>query len=348
MIVSQNIETPASEQLFPAVSIIIPTYNRKESLLRTLGSLSRQSYPADRFEVIVVDDGGHDDTAAILRRSFPFTLRYQQQPNRGATEARNHGARVSRGEMLVFMDDDIVPSEDVLESLVNDLASRPGSVCLGALFLPAQLVDGSAFARDVQRRLRQRGDGRYVPFAQCLTGLLATRKADFLCIGMFRDLTGGWPNWDDLEFGHRAHQAGFRFWRSSAATAEHWDYSVIDMETACKRWYRAGRSFPQLFAKHPELESAVGTFRDKGPIAWRQDSPMLIGRKITRLVVWSRPVTWLMKRLIPPLERYAPESRWLRLFYRWIVSGCLFRGYREGLQEAAGLLPEVEGVAGST
>lgn len=336
------------EQDLPTVSVVIPTYNRKESLLRTLDGFSRQSYPADRFEVVVVDDGGHDGTTAILQHPYAFTLRYQQQPNKGATEARNYGARMSQGDVLVFMDDDIVPSENVLESLVNDLASRPRTVCLGALYLPARLVDGSAFARDVQQRLRKREDGRYVPFAQCLTGLLAIRKADFFCIGMFRDLTGGWPNWDDLEFGHRAHQAGFRFWRSSAATAEHWDYSVTDMETACKRWYRAGRSVPQLFAKHPALEGAVGTFRDKGPVNWRQDSPMLIGRKMTRLAVWSRPVTWSMKLLVPPLERYAPESRWLRLFYRWIVSGCLFRGYREGLQEAAGLLPGAERVDGRT
>jgi len=55
-------------RVLPHVSVIIPTYNRKDSLLRTLDSLSRQTYPAECFEVIVVDDGGCDGTEVVARR----------------------------------------------------------------------------------------------------------------------------------------------------------------------------------------------------------------------------------------------------------------------------------------
>src|SRR5262245_46690597 len=60
----------------PTVSIIVPTYNRKDLLGETLDSLAQQTYPSDRFEVIIVDDGSTDGTEAIAAKTFPFTLRY--------------------------------------------------------------------------------------------------------------------------------------------------------------------------------------------------------------------------------------------------------------------------------
>src|SRR5688500_1576779 len=99
------------------VSVIVPTYNRKDSVLRTLGSLSRQTLSTDFYEVIVVDDGSVDETAGIATQEFPFTLRYLSQENRGATKARNHGAVESRGDVLVFIDDDVTVSPQALEAL---------------------------------------------------------------------------------------------------------------------------------------------------------------------------------------------------------------------------------------
>lgn len=56
------------------VSVIIPTYNRRESLQRTLESLAQQTFSTDDFEVIVVDDGSTDSTAQIQQIEWPFTL----------------------------------------------------------------------------------------------------------------------------------------------------------------------------------------------------------------------------------------------------------------------------------
>lgn len=76
-------------------------------------------------------------------------------------------------------------------------------------------------------------------------------------------------------------------------------------------------------------------FRDKGPIAWRQDPPALILRKLTRQVASSRAVMWCMEHAAPLLERRTPEATLLALLYRWIISSYIHSGYRDGLRELA-------------
>jgi glycosyltransferase involved in cell wall biosynthesis len=328
----------------PVVSVIIPSFNRRESLLRTVDSLCRQSYPAECLELIVVDDGSTDDTQSIAREQTPFALRYVRQASAGATEARNHGARVARGKVLVFVDDDITPLPDSIEHLVSDLLSRPETICVGTLRLPARLTDNSVYARYKQSDMRRQADGGFVSFQRCLTGLLAVRRADFLRLGMFCDPTGGWPNWDDFDFGYRAHRQGFHIWRSSLAAAEHWDYALLDVDSACDRWYRAGKSAPRLIEKYPELKNEITVLQDKGTIDWRQDRPAVIGRKLARRIVWSRPAMWVMRRSVRPLERRAPESELLHLLYRWTVSSYIFHGYHDGLREAERPARRVESV----
>lgn len=324
--------SPTDERSLPLVSVIIPTYNRKDSLLRTLDSLSQQTYPAERFEVIVVDDGGEDDLAAVGQIHSPFNLCCLRQSNQGATVARNLGAAHSQGQYLIFIDDDIALEAPTMQVLVNELTSRRQTIVLGTLRLPEGLLNESQFARLGREHDSKPGKEEQVPFQECMTGLLAVTKQDFLDIGMFQDPTGGWPNWDDVDFGYRASQAGFRFWRSEVAVAWHWDYSVANLSTSCNRWYRASTAAPRLFRTHPGLQGQIPMFHDKGPIQWRHDPPRLIARKLARQAASSRPTMWAMERSVPTLERRAPQSRLLTLFYRWIVSGYIFRGYRDGLR----------------
>jgi len=89
----------------PRVSVVIPTYNRRESVGRALDSVLAQQ-PAP-FEVLVVDDGSSDGTEALFAAPPPG-VRYLRQPNRGASSARNHGIREARGEWIAFLDSDDV------------------------------------------------------------------------------------------------------------------------------------------------------------------------------------------------------------------------------------------------
>lgn len=88
----------------PLVSVVIPTYNRVGLLARTIGNMFQQTYA--NFEVIVVDDGSTDGTQAMLNRDYSGRVRVVAQPNSGPAVARNHGARVARGEIIAFQDSD--------------------------------------------------------------------------------------------------------------------------------------------------------------------------------------------------------------------------------------------------
>ncbi len=83
-------------------SVVVPTYNRRERVLRAIASVRAQRF--SDYEVVVVDDGSTDGTAEALA-SFPG-LQVVRQPNRGAAAARNAGARRAAGEYLAFLDSD--------------------------------------------------------------------------------------------------------------------------------------------------------------------------------------------------------------------------------------------------
>ena len=94
---------PMSDARVPRVSIVIAVYNGASTVERALASVFAQTYTD--YEVIVVNDGSTDDTAAVLAR-FGDRIRVLTQANRGLSAARNAGVRVSTGEYVAFLDDD--------------------------------------------------------------------------------------------------------------------------------------------------------------------------------------------------------------------------------------------------
>lgn len=87
----------------PHFSVIIPVYNNAETLGRAIESVLKQDYPA--HEIIVVDDGSTDDSAAVARR-YGAPVKLVQQPNAGVSAARNLGAQTAESEWLAFLDAD--------------------------------------------------------------------------------------------------------------------------------------------------------------------------------------------------------------------------------------------------
>jgi hypothetical protein len=109
----------------PAVSVLVPTYQRREFVCRAVRSVFAQHY--GDWELIVVDDGSTDGTEEALRRFGP-TLRYLWQENRGVSSARNAGLRLARGDIVAFLDSDDRWLPDHLQTVVAMLEQHPEAV----------------------------------------------------------------------------------------------------------------------------------------------------------------------------------------------------------------------------
>jgi len=119
----------------PFLSIVIPTYNRPKQLATCLEACSRLDYPHDRYEVIVVDDGGVEPLDNVINRFHSrLRLKLLRQENAGPAAARNRGASGAGGEFLAFTDDDCVPAPDWLETLAARFVSWPNCAVGGGTF----------------------------------------------------------------------------------------------------------------------------------------------------------------------------------------------------------------------
>lgn len=319
------------------VSVIIPTYNRAVVLQEALAALAQQTISPDKFEVIVVDDGSTDGTPSLAGQQFPFRFRCVRQENQGATVARNHGATLSQAEILVFIDDDVTVSPPTLEALVGTCCGQSKTLVMGALVRCSRETPSvyTSIVLDSPNHAQKNGELVELHFTECNTELLACRRSDFFEIGMLQDPTEGqgWPNWDDVDFGYRAHLHGFRLVQDSRALGEHWDYSIADRNTAFRRWYRASKSAVWLFQKHEHLQSYIPMLVDKTPPAWGHDPPALLARKVARHFSSLRLVLGSMDRITAFLENHYPSPRLLIRLYYWMQGAYMLRGYRDGLRE---------------
>jgi glycosyltransferase involved in cell wall biosynthesis len=102
----------------PKVSVIIPTYNREQFILRALNSVSKQSFTD--YEIIVIDDGSKDNTRQLLG-PYMDKLKYIYQENAGISAARNQGIQEAKGEYIAFLDSDDIWAPEKLEHQVKVL-----------------------------------------------------------------------------------------------------------------------------------------------------------------------------------------------------------------------------------
>jgi glycosyltransferase involved in cell wall biosynthesis len=131
------------------VSFIIPTHNRSASLKKMLQGLEQQSYPTQNFEVIVVADGCKDDPAEVVRNlKTGFQLQLCELPGVGPGGARNTGASVARGKLLIFVDDDMEVCNDFIE---QHLSKHTNENCVVIGYCPLNLESNASLYRKTVR-----------------------------------------------------------------------------------------------------------------------------------------------------------------------------------------------------
>ncbi len=107
-------------------SIIIPTYNRSDVILRSLATWAAQILPTTEFEVIVVDNNSTDNSAQLIQDFITDKLnfRYLLETHKGSTNARHSGARIAKSDILIFCDDDGLFNPECVQEVLNVYAAN--------------------------------------------------------------------------------------------------------------------------------------------------------------------------------------------------------------------------------
>ena len=117
----------------PVISVIIASYNEEKLLPKCLTSLQKQTYSKDKYEIIVVDNGSSDNTAAIAKQFTQNVYYYDEIQGCGA--ARNYGFTKSKGSIIVFMDADSSAESEWLEKIVRYFEDK-SLICIGGSAMP--------------------------------------------------------------------------------------------------------------------------------------------------------------------------------------------------------------------
>lgn len=233
----------------PVLAIVVPTYRRPEGLARLLDALARQTLPPDRWEVVVVDDHGGPDTAAVLDQlvagsSLPARV-IHQATNQGPAAARNVGWRSTTAPFVAFTDDDCVPRPDWLASGLKALeAGADTGVVQGRTVRPAGSEGYSYTCFTVVREVLAPSPW----FEGCN---LFFRRAALEAAGGF-DESIGWFG-EETALGWSVVEAGWQRAWADNATVEH-DLSERPWRWHLRNHYLEG-NIVRIAARHPGIRT---------------------------------------------------------------------------------------------
>lgn len=166
---------------WPAIDVLVPTWDEADHLPRKLANLAALDYPANRLTVWVVDGGSRDGTAAIARACAP-ACRVLVSPQRGKAAQLNAGLREGTAPLVLVTDADSTLPRDALRALARAMAARPDLGAVGTSVVPAHAHPIERAHWAIQNRLRaaeaRAGHG----------GLLVAP-----CYLFRRTLVDGWP-----------------------------------------------------------------------------------------------------------------------------------------------------------
>ncbi|NJL49313.1 MAG: glycosyltransferase [Leptolyngbyaceae cyanobacterium SM2_5_2] len=211
----------------PFVSVIIPVYNDSVRLRLCLEALAQQTYGANHYEVIVVDNGSdiEQKTEALVAEFSPVV--YAQESAPGSYAARNKGIALAKGEFLAFTDSDCIPDQNWLEKGVKHLIDNPDcGMVAGRIDVfnknpdqptPVELYEQVVFGFPQERILRD--------YQSAVTANILTRKSVIDNVGSFKaNLKSG----GDGEWSRRVHAAGYGQLYAEDALVNHPARSTID------------------------------------------------------------------------------------------------------------------------
>lgn len=231
------------------LSVIIPTYNRKDKLAKCLRALLAQTYPAEDFEIVVADDGSTDGTEGWVAGFIAGDLeriRYFRQGNKGPAAARNLGVKNARGSIVLFLGDDIIAEPGLVEKHALWHAENPGG--------NNALLGYVTWARDLritpfmkwlehggpQFAYHELTDGAEADPAKFFYTCNLSLKRDFLLNNGLFDEDFSAAAYEDIELGLRLKKKGLKLRYSEAAMG--WHDHATSLKAACRRMRMVGEA----------------------------------------------------------------------------------------------------------
>jgi GT2 family glycosyltransferase len=321
-------------------SIIVPTFRRPDALLKTLTALLALDYPAGRFEVVVVDDGADGGTARIVEQlgDRDILLRLESQRQRGAASARNRGARIASGELLLFCDDDMIAPPGLLREHLACHERHPTAAVAGCFEFAPELVETlmlTPFGRYrmslEQRFLEEAQDDPLEDNPSCVqmrllsAANLSMGKELFWSIGGFDEdfpLAGA----EDQDLSIRARAAGVVLLLETRMCCIHNDQH-LSLRAYCNREERSASTVAVLARKHPAVVGNLAYARANRPID-ASDPLGLVTKKLIKSALATEPVLRVLHQLTLACESFGAPERLLRRLYTTLMGLHQFRGFR--------------------
>jgi GT2 family glycosyltransferase len=314
----------------PAVSVVVPTHERRALLLRVLSALDAQTLAKDGYEVVVVCDGCTDGTAdavcgwassrAGTGRTFAsnaipgapantvepssavapgaLALTVLEQPGAGAAAARNRGARAAAAPLLLFLDDDMIADPGLLEAHLDRHVRAPGAVVIGAVPVdpssPRSYLSAGLAAWADRRDARLSSPGTAVPPEDVLTGQLSIARAAFEALGGFdpRFTAGGAYGGEDVDLGWRARRANIPIvYEPRAISRQIYDKSFGDLRRDVRH---AGASDVRMVRLHPEIAPSLMLGRAGSLPGWQGRVLRLTLARPALASALLAPVLWVL------------------------------------------------------
>jgi glycosyltransferase involved in cell wall biosynthesis len=280
------------------VSVVVPTLNRKASVLRLLRTLEHQTDAEGLFEVVVVDDGSTDGTAdAVAAHAAPFELRCLRQPFGGLAAARNAGARASHGDLLLFLDDDMEAAPALVaghlhahrdEKVLAVVGAAP--IVVGPDSPPIVRYRAVNFGRKLERLAGRR---TRLAFDDVYGGNFSIRRNRLLEVGGYDETFRGYGH-EDYELSFRLSRTRGRFIFAPGALAhQHYEKTLRQLAADVES---EGRTAVLLARLHPDAlpSLTLGGFARRSRLA---------RARVGAVVALCRRVPALQERMIRFVER---------------------------------------------
>jgi GT2 family glycosyltransferase len=258
------------------ISVVIPTYNRKDILLRTLQSLGEQTYPKDKYEIIVVDDGSTedirgamDDIALASGRSTqqglpPISYLRQDPSKKGPAAANNLGIKAAKGTYILLMNNDVIADRRLIEEHMRDHVNASHAKHQQStgknIIVQGRVINTSSMEDLGKKHKGYTGGYSDFSFGYFTTWNCSLSREVLIKAGLF-DEDFRHLCWEDVELGYRLRKMGIKQKNNPSAFGYHFrhEFFVKDIDWVRNKSINMGGNAVMYYKKHPCLEVKIST-----------------------------------------------------------------------------------------